>query len=70
MNKIPKEGTIFTKDKSKKLNFTKTYFRFRIKIYSLIKLKKDSNVSYSLKDSKFLKKDNFLEYIEKEQYET
>ena len=73
MNKIPREGTMFTKDKSKKLDFIKTYNRFRIKIYNLINLKKEghiSNYSYSLKDSKVLKRDNFLEYIEKEQYET
>jgi hypothetical protein len=69
---IPKEGTIFTKDKSKKLDFVKTYSRFKIKIYNLIQLRKKdkiTNYSYSLNDSKILKRDNFLEYIEKKQYE-
>jgi len=68
MNKIPREGTIFTKDKSKKLDFVRTYSRFRIKIYNLIKAHKKEN-RYSLNNSKILKRDNFLEYIEKEQYE-
>jgi hypothetical protein len=67
-SEIPREGTIFTKDKSKKLDFVRTYSRFRIKIYNLIKAHKKEN-RYSLNNSKILKRDNFLEYIEKEQYE-
>jgi hypothetical protein len=64
MNKIPKEGTIFTKDKSKKLDFMQTYKRFRLKIYTLT-----NKYGYKFDNSKVLKRDNFLEYIEKEQYE-
>lgn len=72
MNKIPREGTIFTKDKSKKMDFVQTYSRFRIKIYKLLDMNKNGDYrkySYSLNDSKVLNRDNFLEYIEKEQYE-
>lgn len=65
---VPKEGTIFKKDKSKKLDFVKTYTRIRFNIFSLIK-KDNFKKSYKREDSKVMQIDNFLKYIEEEQYE-
>jgi hypothetical protein len=67
--KLPKEGVLYKKDKTKKIEFVKTYSRVRFNIYSLISwvgIKRD--YKKEPKDNLMLT-DNFLHYIEKEQYE-
>lgn len=67
--KLPKDGVLFNKDKTKKIEFIKTYSRVRFNVYNLISwvgiqrhYKKEANDHLMLAD-------NFLHYIEKEQYE-
>jgi hypothetical protein len=67
--KLPKEGILFSKDKTKKIEFIKTYSRVRFNIYNLISwvgIKRDYKKEQS---EKLMLVDNFLHYIEKEQYE-
>lgn len=66
--KLPKEGVLFKPDYSKKLEFSKTYSRIRFKISSL-KNWVGIRRSYSrASEDHLMQVDNFLEYIEKEQY--
>ena len=66
--KLPKDGVLFKHDYSKKLEFSKTYSKIRFTIWNLTNwvgikrsYKKEPNDHLMLVD-------NFLEYIEKEQY--
>jgi hypothetical protein len=66
--KLPKEGVLFKADYSKKLEFSKTYSRIRFKI-SLLTNWVGIRRSYAkASEDHLMQVDNFLEYIEKEQY--
>jgi hypothetical protein len=66
--KLPKEGVLFKPDYSKKLEYSKTYSRIRFTIWNLTnRLGIRRSYSKEPKDHLLLV-DNFLHYIEKEQY--
>jgi hypothetical protein len=66
--KLPKEGVLFKPDYSKKLEFSKTYSKIRFKIFSLKNWVGISRNYTRASEDHLMQVDNFLEYIEKEQY--
>jgi hypothetical protein len=66
--KLPKEGVLFKPDYSKKLEYNKTYSRIRFTIWNLTnRLGITKHYKKEPKDN-LMMVDNFLNYIEKEQY--
>lgn len=66
--KLPKEGVLFKPDYSKKLEFSKTYSKIRFKISSLTNWVGIRRSYARTSEDHLMQVDNFLEYIEKEQY--
>jgi len=65
--KLPKEGVLFKRDYSKKVEFNKTYSKVRFSVWNLTKwvgIIRD----YKKEKEHLIPIDNFLDYIEKEQY--
>ena len=72
MNKqprLPKEGTLFSEDKKKKLDYVKNYNRVRLQFYTLTKWE-GIRRSYkkNIDGSRILTVSEFIEFLEKEQY--
>jgi hypothetical protein len=67
--KLPKEGVLYTKDKAKKIEFVKTYSRVRFNIYTLISWTGLKRNYEKEPKGNLMMADNFLHYIEREQYE-
>lgn len=72
MNKqprLPKEGTLFSEDKKKKLDYVKNYNRVKLQFYTLTKWDGiQRSYKKNIDGSRILTVSEFIEFLEKEQY--
>jgi hypothetical protein len=73
MNKqpsLPKDGTLFTPDKKKKLDYTKNYTKVRVDFFTLTNWEGiQRSYKKDVDGSRILTITEFLEFIKKEKYE-
>lgn len=69
MAKLPKEGTLFTPDKKKKIEYIKTYRTVRVDFYSLKSWEGiQRNYKKDKEGSKIMDLEYFIEFTNKEKY--
>ena len=66
--KLPKDGVLFKPDYSKKIEYNKTYSRIRFTIWNLTNRLGITKHYKKESENHLMLVDNFLHYIEKEQY--